>query len=139
MHAGVNLDDDASVGLGPVVDLQLLKLPFAEPVPQQQVAAMVTRGETDKLEEVLCRPQDPDLRDANGRTLLQQAARQVYVDAMKLLLEAGADKDSVNNNGWSALHLLAEAGSMLMGLPSVSKGMKNAKAEALRLLLLEFC
>jgi ankyrin repeat protein len=50
------------------------------------------------------------LRDEQGRTLLVYAGEFSYLDAIKVLLEAGADIDAANDKGETALHFAARKG-----------------------------
>lgn len=72
------------------------------------------RGETDKLLALLDAgrnvPVMIDVRDGQGRTPLAHAAAQGHTDAVRLLLEAGADVDLCGDDGRSALHWSAVYG-----------------------------
>jgi ankyrin repeat protein len=51
-----------------------------------------------------------DERDEDGATALDWAASNGNVEAIKALLELGADKDAKTANGATALHLAADHG-----------------------------
>ena len=111
MHEGASLEDPAA-DLGSLVDVQLLKLPFAEVSPFDifQFLQQVERGHVSQIEEVLQRPQDPDLPDRNGQTLLHHVCRLGDAGAVELVLEAGADRDFTDNQGRSAIHYASAYG-----------------------------
>ena len=74
----------------------------AEPALPLAVAA--ARNVTDLVRTLLLQNHDPNEREANGLTPLMWAARSGSIEAMTILLDAGADpgvRDLVN--GWTAL------------------------------------
>ena len=103
---GTCLDDDAK--LISTDNVQLCVVPFVRPSPDQlaELYNVASNGLAD-VEEVLQRPQDPDLALRHGRTLLHCLSFAGDVDSMALVLEAGADKNLVDMHGKSALHLAA--------------------------------
>ena len=46
------------------------------------------------LENLLQRPRTPNVTDADGKRLVHHAAENGHMESMRLLLEAGATKDS---------------------------------------------
>ena len=93
------------------MDLQLVLLHFssatAEEVSELQVA--VKHNFVSKVEEVLSRPQDPDLTGgSNGETPLYTASERGHAEIVQLLLEAGASKDEICGR-WTRLTPLAVA------------------------------
>ena len=55
------------------------------------------------MEAILQQPQHPDVVSASGSSPLIEASLHCHVEVVRLLLEAGADKDLTNNDGISAL------------------------------------
>ncbi|PVH76897.1 ankyrin, partial [Cadophora sp. DSE1049] len=45
-----------------------------------------------------------------GRTALHYASAQGHAEVIGILLEAGADIDAVDEDGWTALHVAADCG-----------------------------
>ena len=65
------------------------------------------------MESLLQLPLDPDLADVFGHTALAMAAMKGNVAVVRLLLEAGADKDTtIHNHGYTALMLAAARGHL---------------------------
>ncbi|CAE7895532.1 ABCG4, partial [Symbiodinium microadriaticum] len=87
-----NLEDDFSFTVP--VDLQLLVLPFCSTRIEEveEFVDLVAHGQVEEVEEVLQRPQDPNLKPG---TYFQRpiwfAAVSDKVDVLRLLLEAGAE------------------------------------------------
>ena len=120
--------DDFDDNLKSVDNVQLLILPFLEPLDEvDNFYAIACEGlvAVADVEALLQRPQDPDVADSDGWTLLHCLAVAGDVHGMQLALEAGADKDLVNRDGKTALHLAAEGFS----------AHDHGGANALRLLL----
>lgn len=77
-------------------------------------------GETDVLQELLC--QRPDLvncRDSDCYTPLHRASYNGHVQAIRLLLDRGADPHARSSEGWQPLHSAVkwghiEAAAMLL-------------------------
>eukprot|EP00435_Cladocopium_sp_Y103_P036372 s452_g9.t1 len=78
------------------VKIQLLIAALGKPEAQQE--GMMTRAARDNdsvvLEQLLERPLDPNETDLGGETALHHAARNGHSKPVKLLLEAGADRDA---------------------------------------------
>eukprot|EP00438_Fugacium_kawagutii_P009015 Skav209812 [mRNA] locus=scaffold5597:70092:70781:- [translate_table: standard] len=64
------------------------------------------------LEKFLQRPIDPNLKDLQGWAALHHAARHGHVQNVKLLFEAGAEKDSRANDGRTLLWMAAARGHL---------------------------
>ncbi|OLP75110.1 Ankyrin repeat domain-containing protein 50, partial [Symbiodinium microadriaticum] len=56
-----------------------------------------------RVEAILNRPQHPDGTDEDGRSPLHHASQRGDVAIVRLLLEAGADKNLADNEGYTAL------------------------------------
>ena len=65
---------------------------------------------TPQPRKLLLAPPHVDERD-RGETALHLAAEEGHTEAAALLLDAGADVNSTNNDGWSPLHAAAQGAS----------------------------
>eukprot|EP00439_Symbiodinium_sp_Y106_P050617 s481_g6.t1 len=94
------LKDDAS--LESVSKLQLVLLPYIK-AGQKEVDKFVevaAKGQVDEVERMLQLPQNPDKVEKSGvATPLLEACRLGHVDMVRLLLEAGANKNLGLVNG----------------------------------------
>ncbi|CAE7392886.1 Ankrd17 [Symbiodinium natans] len=102
--------DDGEILHGEI-ELTLICQPFAE-TSEQQIAALVAaaaRGFLDQAEELLSRPQDPNLLsvdnvNSEAKTPLGMAVRSGHVGVVRLLLEAHADPNQgfgeQEESGW---------------------------------------
>ena len=147
---GQILPDDAVLD-GPT-DVQLILLPFC-PSSRDQVERLCDAADENDLptlEQLLQRPQDPNL-EYYGSTPLQGAAFCGSVDAVRLLLEACADKDWASTTGRTPLYeaslnghadvvrVLLEAKADKdkannLGATATSVASKNGHAEVVRIL-----
>ena len=107
---GQVLPDDAQLD-GPM-DVQLILMPFSSPSREQvlEFRDAIVQSNPDLLEQVLQRPQDPNL-EVGGRTPLHLAADCGSMDGVRLLLEAKADKYKVDNRGATPLSLAHSRGN----------------------------
>ena len=83
------LQDDAKLGSS---DLRLVLQAIAKTSKRQanELTRSVKQGSIQRVEEILQRPQDPDLTDQNGRTPLYIASLRGNRSIVQLLLEARA-------------------------------------------------
>ena len=109
---GQVLSDDVAI-VGPM-DLQLILLPFdASSHDQiQQLQRHACNNDVTAMEQLLQRPQDPDLPDSffEGLAALNAACGHGRIEAAHLLLEANADKDKASNFGETALFAASHGG-----------------------------
>eukprot|EP00438_Fugacium_kawagutii_P009506 Skav209382 [mRNA] locus=scaffold3334:6755:8099:- [translate_table: standard] len=128
------LDDDVLASL-PSMKIQLVVLAFEQTEGSSAVNQMISACEdnrADKLENLLQCPRNPDLTDELGRTPLYHAAghghlklattgnriaplfiasRQGHVKVVRLLIEAGADKNQLTtDDGSSPLFIASRQG-----------------------------
>ena len=76
------------------IDLQLLVLPFCNTTIEEveDFVDLVAHGQVEEVEQVLQRPQDPNLKpDSYFERPIWFAAVSDKVDVLRLLLEAGAE------------------------------------------------
>ena len=101
---GQILLDDAVLS-GPM-DVQFILLPFSESSAEQveHLCQAAAGNDIPTLEKLLQRPQDPNLQH-HGSSPLSLAVSRGSLEAVRLLLEAGADKDSASGGGITAMHL----------------------------------
>ena len=72
--------------------------------PTRPLAIAAARNAADLVHTLLLERYDPNERDTHGLTPLMWAARAGAVDAMKALLNGGADPDARDvTNGWTPL------------------------------------
>ncbi len=69
------------------------------------------RGDTATLRALLASGTDVNAADPHGRTALIEAVAGQHVDAVQLLLSAGATPDTTDDTGSGALHMAAQAGN----------------------------
>ena len=93
-------------------DVQLVVLPFVESEDEEvkklylyeDLFLAIERNDSDRVEELLRKPLNPDaVGGVVPVTALQLAAEEGHWEVVKLLLEAGADKDATDNAGYTAL------------------------------------
>ena len=101
---GQILLDDAALN-GPL-DVQLILLPFRPSSDEQirQLTRAASQSDMQALEQLLLRPQDPNLQ-YGFRTPLFAACATGSVDAVRLLLEACADKDWADAAGATPMYM----------------------------------
>ncbi|CAE7415636.1 ANKRD29, partial [Symbiodinium sp. KB8] len=106
------LDDDRTLKTG---ELQVLLLNFC-PASTAQVSALqdsARSGLMSEVENLLQRPQDPDLvRLGHHPTPLSVASENGHIEVTRLLLEANADKDKANQDGATPLFIAAQNGHL---------------------------
>ena len=93
------------------MDLQMVLLHFSSASVEEVEAlhAAVTQNLTSQVEEILYRPQNPDLTRGNkGETPLYVAAERGHPEVVRLLLEAGASTDEICGR-WTRLTPLGVA------------------------------
>ena len=106
------LDDDQTLTLQVV---QLVKLQFLPPDWEQEQGLMVACEENDDelLEQYLNHPRNPDFEFENRITPLYVAASNGNLKCVRLLLEAGANKDqALTINGATPLFVAAQNGHL---------------------------
>eukprot|EP00439_Symbiodinium_sp_Y106_P010301 s6582_g1.t1 len=93
--------------------VQLVLLPFCSASWEQQRELILAarNGAATVVEQLLQRPQDPNLMDCFGESALTEAARANNMSIASLLLEAKADPDIRDERGCTALATAAHAGN----------------------------
>eukprot|EP00435_Cladocopium_sp_Y103_P062025 s1576_g23.t1 len=113
--ASCEIPDDEVFG-STSMKVQLVVLDFWQPDPKQDAPMMLacSTGDSVALERLLQHPRDPNVKDRCGLTPLHRAAWNGHVEPMRLLLEAGAQKDAptTGNLAMSPLHLAARSGCL---------------------------
>ena len=107
---GQILSDDATLK-GPV-DVQLILLPFSESSGEQvqELCDAAQKNDVTSLEKLLQRPLDPNLETLFRRVPLFIAASCGSSGAVRLLLEACADKDWANTRGITPIFMASSFG-----------------------------
>ncbi|CAE7205640.1 ANKRD39 [Symbiodinium necroappetens] len=92
--------------------VQLVLLPFCSASwEQRRYFVLAARsGSATVVEQLLQRPQDPNLMDCFGEVALREAARANDMAIAALLLEAKSDPD-IRGEGYTALAIAAYAGN----------------------------
>ncbi|CAE7268456.1 Kidins220, partial [Symbiodinium sp. CCMP2456] len=94
------------------VHVQLVLLPFCSASWEQrrELVLAASRGAATLVEQLLQRPQDPNLMDWLGHSALTEAARANHMPIAALLLEAKSDPD-IRDEGYTAVAFAAHAGN----------------------------
>ena len=113
---GLENPDDEVLASTPL-KLQLVMLEFLPSDPLEDQRMMAASGDNDSrmLEELLQCPRNPNMMNLDGNTPLHRAAEHGCLEAIGLLLEAGAMKDALTTEpeaaeGWTPLLFAAENG-----------------------------
>ena len=80
------------------------------PVKPVSLFDAIAKGDLKKIESLLKRGVNPNIRDKDGQTPLHKAAYGGHVAVAKLLLEHGADIHARDNANWTPLHEAAYKG-----------------------------
>ena len=93
-------------------DVQLVLHQFAAS-SQEQIRDAASGNDIQTMEQLLQRPQDPDLEVDGVPSALHNACFRGHIKAARLLLEANADKDRVFvNNGATPLFMASKQGHL---------------------------
>jgi ankyrin repeat protein len=95
----------------------------------QRAASLLRHGKFVDLDELLNQPDwklSIDHKDDQGNTLLHIAAQNGSKRMAKLCLRYGADIDTINNNGQTALHFAFGYGYDALGEYLVQKGANDS-------------
>ena len=106
--------DDGAPLTGPA-DILLVRMEFqsSDVTTNATFLSACERGRVTEVEHLLHAPLNPDARDAQNDWMgIHLAARNGHLDIVRLLLEAGADKDAARQNGSTALHTAAWNGHL---------------------------
>ena len=108
---GQKLLDDAVLGFG--MDLQLVLLPFEASSNDHviQLQQIAEDGDVGAMEQLLQRPQDPDL-GFGGWFALHAACMHGHPAAAGLLLEASAEQDQALANGITPVFTASQRGHL---------------------------
>ena len=107
------IDDDALL-TGPA-DFTLVRMDFqaSDVATNEAFISACGGGHVSEVERLLHAPQDPDAREAKYNSAgIHKAAWNGHLAVLRLLLEAGANKDAAGFRGVTALHLAAENGQL---------------------------
>ena len=105
----IELEDDMPLQFMPTVQLVVLNFSPADEILAQQLLSSCEHNMLGKLQRLLKMPLNPNVRDRTTQdTALHIGAHRGRAEFVRLLLEAGADKDAKNAYGATALHLAAQ-------------------------------
>ena len=76
---------------------------FGAPIPNANPLAAVRDGNNAMLRATLQQGNDPNLKDEEGTPLLMNAVLYADAEAVRIVLDAGADPDATNAAGATAL------------------------------------
>jgi ankyrin repeat protein len=68
----------------------------------------VAKNDLDAIRRLLQEGEDPNVKDADGRTALMHAAIGGNAELIAVLLQNGADPDAQDGNGFAAIHFAAQ-------------------------------
>jgi ankyrin repeat protein len=88
----------------------------------------ILSGDTDKSQSFLMSGADANMRDDEGNTLLMLAANRGNLETVKLLIDAEADVNAVDANGWTALFKAVINDEQDRGFPEVVQALIDAGA-----------
>ena len=125
----LHLDDQFSDDL----NMQLILLPFEESSQEQiqQLQAAARDNNLQVMEQLLQRPQDPDLEIGGEPPALHIACRRGQTEAVRLLLEANADKDrACMDHGYTPISWACPAGCVEVVALLLEANADNEKGSA---------
>ena len=133
---GELLHDD--IQLSPPLNLQLVKLEFLKPDDDRDAKFFdaCEANSVAEVEDMLCGPQDPDIvwefpyDDVEGHTTaLHVAAENGSLEAVDLLLEAGADMEVPDERERTPLHWAAFSGHLEVARHLLEAGADRDKSD----------
>ncbi|CAE7360043.1 mask [Symbiodinium natans] len=125
---GQALEDAAS--LQGLTDLQLILLPFlpAEQKDADRLTSAVKDGLLEVVEDLLQRPQDPNLPNGIGATPLCTACEHGHLEIARLLLEADANIEKISGpRSRTPLRMACEMGHLELARLMVEAGADKDK------------
>lgn len=109
---GILADASGVSSLPNPAELQLIRLPFDQQMGARLLAAAVD-GDSVAAAEALQGLADPDVaRSADGATALILACQHGHVEVVRLLADAGADRDLPKSDGRTAVSVAAQRGHL---------------------------
>ena len=90
--------------------------------PEGRLVATALAGDAAGVAEILAQGVSPAAKNREGRGALHRAAESGSVETLDLLIEAGADVDGVDGNGFTPLVAAAFAGALPTGLRLIALG-----------------
>jgi ankyrin repeat protein len=99
---------------------------------QEELLKAALEGNVEKVEELLSKGADPNVKDEDGNTPLHLAIKANHLQIARLLVERGADVNARNKRGKTPLHIAAERSNEEAVALLVEKGADvNAKDESM--------
>ena len=109
---GPEAEDREVLAALPGLRLQLIKLEYADD-DTEHVLRAAEEGAASEVERLLRLPLRPDCGQAeDGATALMLASENGNLEVVRLLCEAGADKDKADKDGFTALILASSRGHL---------------------------
>lgn len=109
----VELHDEAPLPLPPKLRLVVLNYQLPDALTDQSFVSACAENRLEDVERMLQAPQDPDTKDfaKPGITAMLLAAEKGHAAVVRLLLEAGAERDITEaQHGRTAFHLASQKG-----------------------------
>ena len=109
LHDAIELEDDMPLQFMSTIQLVVLNFRAPDEILAQQLLSSCEHNMLSTFQSLLKLPLNPNLKDRTTQdTALHIAAHRGRAEFVRLLLEAGADKDAKNAYGATALHLAAQ-------------------------------
>ena len=93
-----------------------------------RLAQAIEKGNLNAVVKALAKGADPDCRDTDGSGVLMMAVFNKDLDAIRALIEAGADVNLISQYGNTAMDIAADVGDPDIVIYLLERGAKRAEA-----------